>query len=39
MDRGDDDGYLIRSLSINVVTITGVNVSEKGVENYICNRL
>jgi len=39
MDRRDDDGCLIRSLSINVVTITGFNVGEKGDENYICNRL
>jgi hypothetical protein len=38
MDRLDDDGCLIRNLSIIVVTITGVNVSERGDKNYICNR-
>ena len=39
MDRRDDDGCLIRSLSINVVAITGVNVGEKVDKNSIGKRL
>jgi len=38
-DRRDDDGCLIRSPSINVVAITGVNVGEKVDKKYIGKRL